>query len=101
VGGAEDDEGITVFGRSEGVHPEARHGRHAGCGCLPKDGVSQATYFNWKKYDNLLPMRRLKQIENENNKLKRIVAGIVDLDYFRFWPIASFAAPQRYVRSRG
>ena len=31
-----------------------------------KAGISQATYFNWKKkYDSLLPteMRRLKQIE--------------------------------------
>jgi putative transposase len=34
-----------------------------------KTGISQATYFNWKKkYDGLLPteMRRLKQLEDEN-----------------------------------
>ena len=34
-----------------------------------KAGISQATYFNWKKrYDALLPteMRRLKQLEDEN-----------------------------------
>src|SRR4051812_33523779 len=40
---------------------------------------SQATYFNWKKkYDGLLPteMRRLKQLEDENAKLKRIVADL-------------------------
>src|SRR5580692_4190663 len=33
-----------------------------------KVGISQATYFNWKKkYDGLLPteMRRLKQLEDE------------------------------------
>jgi len=44
-----------------------------------KAGISQATYFNWKKkYDGLLPtqMRRLKQLEDENNKLKRIVADL-------------------------
>ena len=44
-----------------------------------KAGTSQATYFNWKKkYDGLLPseMRRLKQLEDENNKLKRIVADL-------------------------
>jgi putative transposase len=32
-----------------------------------KAGISQATYFNWKrKYDELLPteMRRLKQLES-------------------------------------
>src|SRR5271165_5225833 len=37
-----------------------------------KAGISQATYFNWKKkYDGLLPteMRRLKLLEDENAKL--------------------------------
>ena len=44
-----------------------------------KAGISQATYFNWKKkYDGLLPteMRRLKQLEDEKGKLKRIVADL-------------------------
>ena len=42
-----------------------------------KAGISQATYFNWKKkYAGLLPdeMRRLKQLEDENTKLKRLLA---------------------------
>ena len=44
-----------------------------------KAGISQATYFNWKrKYDGLLPteMRRLKQLEDENGKLKKLVAEL-------------------------
>jgi putative transposase len=44
-----------------------------------KTGISQATYFNWKKkYDGLLPteMRRLKQLEDENGKLKKLVAEL-------------------------
>ena len=44
-----------------------------------KAGISQATYFNWKKkFDGLLPteMRRLKQLEEENSKLKKIVADL-------------------------
>ena len=44
-----------------------------------KAGISQATYFNWKrKYDGLLPteMRRLKQLEEENGKLKKLVAEL-------------------------
>ena len=44
-----------------------------------KVGISQATYFNWKKkYDGLLPteMRRLREPEDENAKLKRIVADL-------------------------
>ena len=47
-----------------------------------KAGISQATYFNWKKrYDGLLPteMRRLKQLEDENCKLKKLVA-VLSLD---------------------
>lgn len=44
-----------------------------------KAGISQATYFNWKKrYGGLLPdeMRRLKALEDENSRLKKIVAGV-------------------------
>lgn len=44
-----------------------------------KAGISQATYFNWKKkYAGLLPseMRRLREVEDENSRLKRIVADL-------------------------
>jgi len=44
-----------------------------------KAGISQATYFNWKKkYEGLQPpeMQRLKQLEDENAKLKKIVADL-------------------------
>ena len=44
-----------------------------------KAGISQATYFNWKKkYEGLLPteMRRLKQLEDENGKLRKVVADL-------------------------
>jgi putative transposase len=42
-----------------------------------KAGISQATYFNWKKkYAGLMPseMRRLRDLEDENARLKKIVA---------------------------
>jgi putative transposase len=55
------DEGVTV---SEICH---------------KAGISQATYFNWKKkYAGMLPleMKRLKQLEEENSRLKKIVADL-------------------------
>jgi putative transposase len=45
-----------------------------------KAGISQATSFNWKtKYDGLLPseMKRLKQLEDENARLKKIVADLM------------------------
>ncbi len=44
-----------------------------------KASISPATYFNWKKkYEGLLPseMRRLRDLEDENNRLKRIVADL-------------------------
>lgn len=42
-------------------------------------GISQATYFNWKKKCDGMPppdMRRLKQLEDENAKLRKLVADL-------------------------
>lgn len=44
-----------------------------------KLGVSQQTFYNWKKkYGGLDPteLRRLRQLEEENTKLKKIVADL-------------------------
>ncbi|CAL4869985.1 IS3 family transposase ISMsi3 (plasmid) [Asticcacaulis sp. MM231] len=44
-----------------------------------KAGISDATFYNWrKKYAGLMPseMRRMRQLEEENVKLKRIVADL-------------------------
>jgi putative transposase len=44
-----------------------------------KAGISQATYFNWKKkFEGMTPpeMRRLKQLEDENSKLRKLVADL-------------------------
>src|SRR5437870_5097055 len=44
-----------------------------------KAGISEATYYNWrKKYAGLMPseMKRLLQLEEENGRLKRIVADL-------------------------
>ena len=44
-----------------------------------KMGISDATFYNWKKkYGGLGPseLRRLKQLEEENLKLKRLVADL-------------------------
>ena len=41
--------------------------------------ISQSTYFNWKKkYTGLLQseMRRLRELEDENSRLKKIVADL-------------------------
>ena len=75
----EDDEGIQVHGRAEDVYFETGSRWAPGGGYLPQAGISQATYFNWKKrYEGLLrdEMRRLKQLEDENGKLKKLVAEL-------------------------
>ena len=44
-----------------------------------KMGISDATFYNWrKKYGGLGPseLRRLRQLEEENAKLKRLVADL-------------------------
>jgi putative transposase len=44
-----------------------------------KAGISEATFYVWRKrYAGLMPseMKRLKQLEEENARLKRIVADL-------------------------
>ncbi len=44
-----------------------------------QNGISEATYYNWKaKYGGLAvsDVQRLKRLEEENGKLKRIVADL-------------------------
>ena len=44
-----------------------------------KMGISEATFYNWeKKYGGLgvSELRRLKQLEEENSRLKQIVADL-------------------------
>lgn len=44
-----------------------------------KAGISEATFYNWRnKYGGLMPseMKRLRQLEEENGKLKKLVADL-------------------------
>ena len=44
-----------------------------------KMGISQATFYNWKKkFDGLgiTELRRLRHLEEENTKLKQIIADL-------------------------
>ena len=46
---------------------------------MPEDGVAEATFYNWKKkYGGLgvSELRRLKQLEEENKQLKKLVADL-------------------------
>ena len=66
-----------------------------------KAGISQATYFNWKKkYECLMPseMRRLRDLEDENNRLKRIVADLtLDREMLQDVIIGVVAANDNFV----
>ena len=47
--------------------------------CSPETGVSEATFYRWKKkYSGMgiAELRRLKQLEDENRKLKNLVADL-------------------------
>ena len=57
---------------------QAEEGTSVGEVCR-KAGISTATFYTWKKkYGGLMPseMKRLKQLEEENARLKRIVADL-------------------------
>ena len=64
-----DDEEIEVFGGADCLHFAAgEEGTAVGEVCR-KAGISEATYYNWrKKYAGLAPseMKRLRQLEEEN-----------------------------------
>ena len=65
-----------------------------------KMGISEATFYNWKKkYSGLgvSDFRRLRQLEEENQKLKQIVADLSldkqmlqDVLKKKFWPHPSY-----------
>ncbi len=60
------------------VLKQADEGTSVGEVCR-KAAISEATYYNWrKKYAGLMPseMKRLRQLEEENAKLKRLVADL-------------------------
>ena len=57
---------------------QAETGTRAGKSAA-KCGISEATFYNWKKkYGGLgvSEVRRLKQLEEENSRLKRMVADL-------------------------
>ncbi len=77
--GTEDDESIAVSDAQKAFILKQGDEGMAVAEICRKAGISQWTYFNWKKkYARLLPpeMRKLKQLEEENARLKKIVADL-------------------------
>lgn len=78
--GAESYEGEQVHGRARQafIIKQAEDGATIAEVCR-KAGISSATFFNWKKkYAGLMPseMKRLRELEQENARLKKIVADL-------------------------
>jgi putative transposase len=68
-------EEIEVFGGADCLHGKVRRSARSAA----KPGSAEATYYSWrKKYGGLMPseMKRLRQLEEENGKLKKIVADL-------------------------
>jgi putative transposase len=56
---------------------------------MRKHGISQATYYNWKsKYGgaSVAELKRLKELEAENAKLKRMYADLA-LENAAIWEV--------------
>jgi putative transposase len=58
---------------------QAESERYAGGRYCREHGISEATYYIWKKKDSglgLSELRELRQLREENAKLKRLVADL-------------------------
>jgi hypothetical protein len=76
--GADDEEDKIQRG-ADRVRAEAGGDGHTGGRGDPPDGISEQTFCRWKKvYGGLgvRELRRLKRLEEENRKLKQLVADL-------------------------
>jgi putative transposase len=70
---------VTVQRAADRFRTAAGGGATAVTEVCRKAGISEATYYVWrKKFGGLMPseMKRLKQLEEENGKLKKLVADL-------------------------
>ena len=73
------DEEVAVQRAADCVCAAAGRGGHAIAEVCRKAGISEASFYSWrKKYGGLVPseMKRLKQLEEENQRLKKLVADL-------------------------
>jgi putative transposase len=81
------DEAIEIFRRTDHRHFEGAPGGAFGDGALPQVGVSDATFYKWRsKYGGMdvSEAKRLKSLEEENGKLKRLLAdAMLDVSTLR------------------
>ena len=72
-------EAKTVCGRTDRRDLEASGSRSSGDGSDPEAGISEQTFYRWKKqYVGLEvdQVRQMKQLQEENTRLKQLVAEL-------------------------
>jgi len=72
-----DDEGEAIHGRANNRGIEGSRSRSETKELCRRHGIAEATFYNWKaKYSGMTvsEARRLKELEAENSKLKRLLA---------------------------
>lgn len=78
-GSGVNDEEIEALGGAGCLRADAGRGLHERWRGVPQNGISKSTFYAWrKKYAGLMPseMRRMRQLEEENAKLKRLVVDL-------------------------
>ena len=70
---------VTFFTGADGRSSEASRGGCSGSGGVPPSGITEQTFYRWKKrYVGLEidQVRQLKQLQEQNGKLKKLVAEL-------------------------
>ena len=73
------DETIPVYRPGDYLCPAASRARDAGGRDHPQDGHKRQTFYRWKKKcGGLMPseVRKPRQVEEENTRLRRLVADL-------------------------
>ena len=72
-------EEVKIYRATDRVCIEASRGRRIGREVCRKMGISEQTFYRWKKKFagmGVAEVRRLKQLEDENRRLKQLVADL-------------------------
>ena len=70
-------EEVSIYRQSDSSHSQASRSRNAGCRSLPRIRYEQRQFYQWRsKYGGMDAslMRRLKELEAENARLKKMYA---------------------------
>jgi putative transposase len=71
------DEEVAIYRRTGHLLLAASRVRHPVADVCRQTGISEATFYAWKKkYASVAELRQLRQLQEENSRLKRWVADL-------------------------